>query len=254
MSKNQNPSNNDNNSEENEKDKTTGLITPEKKVEKILVFQFNEQLDEFQELEFKEEVPLYELLDPEFILLFVDPRSYRVWIWHGSNTTTRAKFVAAKIAPNIRDRFGIAYKITTVDEGDETFGYKVAVGLEKEIDYEDMQTGPSYKESEEDLALLEELSREKILLILENMGIPEGYELNMVIVKNKLFRYREYDRPYMGELIKEKQLFELKEKVEDGAYLTKNLTPRMLFSYNKVVLTQLLKKIEQEANNKLDTQ
>ncbi|MHA1727019.1 MAG: hypothetical protein ACTSXH_19620 [Promethearchaeota archaeon] len=230
---------------EPEKDNVTGLITPEKEEEKMLVFQFNDQRDEFQELEFKEEMPLYELLDPEFILLFIDPKSYRVWIWHGSNTTTRAKFVAAKLAPKIRDRFGIAYKITTVDEGEETLGFKIAVGLEEEIDYEKTQTGPSYVGTEEDLELLEELSREKILLILEKMGIPEGYERKLVIVKNKLYRYREYDRSYMGEVIKEKQLFELEEHVEDGPYLAKGLTPRMLFSYNNIVLTELLKKVDE---------
>ncbi|MHA1762903.1 MAG: hypothetical protein ACTSYC_03975 [Promethearchaeota archaeon] len=230
---------------EPEKDNVTGLITPEKEEEKMLVFQFNDQRDEFQELEFKEEMPLYELLDPEFILLFIDPKSYRVWIWHGSNTTTRAKFVAAKLAPKIRDRFGIAYKITTVDEGEETLGFKIAVGLEEEIDYEKTQTGPSYVGTEEDLELLEELSREKILLILEKMGIPEGYERKLVIVKNKLYRYREYDRSYMGEVIKEKQLFELEEDVEDGPYLAKGLTPRMLFSYNNIVLTELLKKVDE---------
>ncbi|MHA1803443.1 MAG: hypothetical protein ACTSU4_02790 [Promethearchaeota archaeon] len=229
-----------------EKEKITGLITPEKEVEKMLVFQFNDQRDEFQELEFKEDMPLYELFDPEFILLFIDPKRYRVWIWHGSNTTTRAKFVAAKLAPKIRDRFGIAYKITTVDEGDETLGFKIAVGLEEEMDYEQIEKGPTYIGTEEDLELLEELSREKILLLLEKMGVPEGYERKLVIVKNKIFRYREYNRTYMGEVIKEKQLFELEEDVEDGPYLAKGLTPRMLFSFNKIVLTELLKKVDEE--------
>jgi hypothetical protein len=118
------------------------------------------------------------------------------------------------------------------------------LGLEEEIDYETVQTGPAYEGTEEDLELLESLSREKILLILEKAGLPEGYERKMVIVKNKLFGYKEYDRNYLGSVIKEKQLFPLKEEVEDGAYLAENYVPRMLLSYNNVILTELLEKVE----------
>jgi len=221
---------------------------PDKEKEKILVFQFNDQLSEFQELEIQEDLQFYELLDSDFILLFVDPKSYRVWIWQGNNVTTRMKFISAKIAPSIRDRYGIAFKITAVDDGSETDVFKVMVGLEKKVEYSEVQTGPAYRETEEDLQLLESLSREKILLILEKAGIPEGYERKMVIVKNTIYGYKEYERDYLGSAIKEKQLFPLKEEIEDGTYLAENCIPRMLFSYNKVVLTEILHKIENENN------
>ncbi|MFX1522799.1 MAG: hypothetical protein ACFFCC_04760 [Promethearchaeota archaeon] len=216
--------------------------------EKILVFQFNDELSEYQELELEGDIPLYELLDPDFILLFVDPKRYRVWIWQGNNTTTRMKFISAKIAPSIRDRYGIAFKITSVDEGNETAGFKAMIGLEEEKDLSEAQTGPAYEGTKEDLELLASLSREKILLLLEKAGVPEGYERKMVIVKNKIYGYKEYDRVYLDSVIKEKQLFPLKEAVEDGPYLAENYTPRMLLSYNNVVLTELLQKREEDNN------
>ena len=77
------------------------------------------------------------------------------------------KFISAKIAPNIRDQYGIAYKITAVDEGNETLAFKIMIGLEEEINYEKEQTGPAYEGTNKDLELIEELSREKILLLLE---------------------------------------------------------------------------------------
>jgi len=221
---------------------------PEREKEKILVFQYNDQLGEFQELEIEEDFPLHELLDSEFILLFVDPKRYRVWIWHGAETTTRMKFIAAKLAPSIRDRFGIAFRITAVDEGNEVLGFKVMLGLEEEVDYAEKQTGPTYEGTSEDLELLESLSREKILLLLEKTGVPEGYERKMVIVNNKIFGYKEYDRDYLGSVIKEKRLFPLKEEIEDGPYLADKYVPRMLFSYNNVVLTELLEKIDDKNN------
>lgn len=222
---------------------------PEEIRKPMVIFQFNDQLGEFEELEFEQDIELVELLDPDFVLLFVDPKHFRVWIWHGSNTTTRMKFIAAKVAPTIRDRYGIGFKITAVDEGNETLGFKTMIGLEKEIDHTEVQTGPAYEGTEEDLELLASLSREKILLLLEKAGIPEGYERKMVIVKNKVFGYREYDRNYLGSVIKEKQLFPLREEIADGPYLADNYIPRMLFSYNNVVLTELLQKLDNDQNS-----
>ena len=221
---------------------------PEIEEEQLVVFQFNDELGEFEELEVEKGIPLYELLDSDFILLFVDHEHYRVWLWHGSNTTTRMKFIAAKIAPKIRDKYGIGYKITAVDEGDEVVGFKITAGLKAEIDYEKEDVGPTYAGTEEDLALLEELSLEKIILLLEKNSVPEGFERKMVIVKNQLYGYREFERNYMGSVIKEKKLFPLQEEVPDGPYLAENLIPRMLFSYNNVVLTELLKKSGEKNN------
>ena len=222
--------------------KIKGLKLPEIEEEKLRIYQFNDKLGEFEELEIEEDLPLHELFDSDFILLIVDPTYYRVWLWHGANTTTRMKFIAAKIAPKIRDRYGIAYKITAVDEGDETKAFKITSGVEKVTDYKEEQKGPIYDYSEEADELLKEIPREKIVLLLEKAGIPEGYKRKMVIVKNKIYGYKEYDRNYMGSIIKEKKLFPLKEEIPDGPYLAEKYIPRMLFSYNNVIMTELLEK------------
>jgi len=216
-----------------------------KKKEKT-VYQFNDEIGDFEELIIDPDVQLKDLLDDDFVLLFVDPQHFRVWLWHGYNTTTRMKFIAAKMAPAIRDKHGIAFKITAVDQDNEAHGFLVMLGLAEEIDYEVAQTGPAYEGTAEDLELLESLSREKILLLLEKAGIPDGFERKMVIVKNNIFGYREYERNYLGSVIKEKQLFPLKDEIEDGNYLADNYIPRMLFSYNNVVLTELLQKVEKD--------
>ena len=225
---------------------------PERKVQDIIVYQFNDEIGDFEELIIDPDLRLQDLLDDDFILLFVDPQHYRVWLWHGDNTTTRMKFIAAKMSPAIRDKHGIAFKVTAVDQDDEAHGFKVMLGLEKEIDYELTQTGPAYEGTAEDLELLDSLSREKIILILEKAGIPEGFERKIVIVGNNIFGYREYERNYLGSVVKEKQLFPLKEEIEDGTYLADKYIPRMLFSYNKVVLTELLQKVEVEEEGEIE--
>jgi hypothetical protein len=210
----------------------------------ITVYQFNDEIGDFEELIIDSDVQLKDLLDDDFILLFVDPQHFRVWLWHGYNTTTRMKFIAAKMAPAIRDKHGIAFKITAVDQDNETNAFLVMMGLAEEIDYDITQTGPAYEGTSADLELLESLSREKILLILKKAGIPEGYERKMVIVKNAIFGYREYERNYPNSVVLEPQLFPLQEEIKDGNYLAEEYVPRMLFSYNNVVLTELLQKIE----------
>ncbi|MBY9018460.1 MAG: hypothetical protein KGD66_06475 [Candidatus Lokiarchaeota archaeon] len=217
---------------------------PERKELTIVVYQFNDQIGDFEELIIDPDINLSDLLDDDFILLFIDPKHYRVWLWHGWNTTTRMKFISAKMAQPIRDKHGIAYKLTAVDQDGETHGFKVMIGIEEEIDYTKEQTGPAYEGTNENLELLESLSREKILLILEKAGIPEDYDLKMVIVKNTIYGYREFEKNYLGSVIREKQLFTLKEEIDDGSYLAEGHVPRMIFSYNNVVLTQLLQKIE----------
>jgi hypothetical protein len=210
----------------------------------ITVYQFNDEIGDFEELMIDSDVQLKDLLDEDFVLLFVDPQHFRVWLWHGYNTTIRMKFRAAKKAPSIRDKHGFGFRLTAVDQDNEMHGFLVMIGLAEEIDYDQAQTGPAYEGTTEDLDLLETLSREKVLLKLEKAGIPDGYERKMVIVKNSIFGYREYERNYLGSVIKEKQLFPLKKEIEDGNYLADNYVPRMLFSYNNVVLTELLQKVE----------
>jgi hypothetical protein len=95
----------------------------------IVLYQFSEELEDFEEIEVKENVPLFELLDSNKILLFVDAHEGNIWVWQGKNTTTRMKFVSAQTAPHIRDKHDISFMIHSVDEGEETAVFKILVGL-----------------------------------------------------------------------------------------------------------------------------
>ena len=94
----------------------------------IIVYQFNDEIGNFEELILEPNVQLKDLLDDDFILLFVDPEHYRVWLWHGYNTTTRTKFIAAKIVPSIRDKNGIEFKITAIDQDNEPHAFLGMLG------------------------------------------------------------------------------------------------------------------------------
>ncbi len=95
----------------------------------IVIYQFNEALENFEEIKQEENVPLFELLDSYKILLFVDKHESKVWMWEGANTSPRMKFISAQTAPNIRDKHDISFTISSVDDGEETAAFKIFVGL-----------------------------------------------------------------------------------------------------------------------------
>lgn len=197
-------------------------------------------------LEDEDDTPLHDLLDADNIFLFIAHRFSTAWIWQGTNTTTRMKFISAKIAPRLRDEHGFGYKLLTEDEGNESDAFKIMIGLKSEIEYEELEREPKYKGTEEQRKLLEDLSLQNIVLILEKVDIPEGYERKIVIVNKEVYRYKEIERTYMGAVVKEKKLFPLKEQVPDGPYLAENYVPQILFSFNNAIIVELLEKKEME--------
>ena len=208
----------------------------------IRIFEFNDVKGEFEELDIDPELPLYKLLDSDSILLFIDPKNNKAWIWIGNNTTTRMKFHAVFSSYSIRDSYAFGYKIVSVNEGDESREFKVMIGLEKKEELVEEKVEPVYKETEEFKELIESFSLERLLLILEKIEIPDGYERRLVIANNEIYLYKEYDKS-LGSDVKQKRLFTLKEEVDDGSYLMEDYTPRLIFSFNKLLLIEFLQKI-----------
>ena len=95
----------------------------------IFVYEFNLEIENFKEINLKDNVPLFEVLDSNKILLFVDMNNNKVWIWEGKNTSTRMKFISAQSASHIRDKHDLTFTISAVDEREETAAFKIMVGL-----------------------------------------------------------------------------------------------------------------------------
>ncbi|KKM97362.1 hypothetical protein LCGC14_1168760 [marine sediment metagenome] len=95
----------------------------------IIIYQFKENFEGFEEIDHKENVPLFELLDSDKILLFVDMNNGKVWTWQGKNTSPKMKFISAQSATHIRDKHDVTFSISAVDDSDETIAFRVLVGL-----------------------------------------------------------------------------------------------------------------------------
>jgi len=95
----------------------------------ILVFQLDAISEKFDMVDIREETPLSELLYHDLVLFFVDPENKTIWIWKGIGATTRMKFLAAQLAPNIRDIYAVDFNINSIDDGDEPSEFKDICGL-----------------------------------------------------------------------------------------------------------------------------
>ncbi|TXT58812.1 MAG: hypothetical protein BAJALOKI2v1_300027 [Promethearchaeota archaeon] len=93
----------------------------------LKVFQLNENSEDFKEI--KDFSTVSDIINSNIILILVDHLTKHIWIWNGKATTPRMKFIAARKAPNIRDKYGIDYKIASVDQGSETEVFRNTVGL-----------------------------------------------------------------------------------------------------------------------------
>lgn len=211
-----------------------------KREEIIRVFEYIESEEDFRELEIDEDVPLHSLLGSDFILLFFSPAHKRVFHWIGKKTTPKMKGGAANRVIIVRDIEAHGYLIRTEDEGEESISFKIMIGLvEQEEEEKHEEAKPLYDGAQD-----EELTSKRIILLLEKMPVPEGYERKFVIVNNEIFRYKEYTTPSYKVDLLSKNLIPLKEEIDDGIYTFEDLLPRILFSYNKIKVIELLKKKE----------
>ena len=89
---------------------------------------------------------------------------------------------------------------------------------------------------------LEELSREKIMLLLEIVKVLEGYERKIVIVNKKIYNYKEIEKNYIGAVIKKKKLFPMKEQRYIEDYLERNSAEEFEEAYYRALSNFLASK------------
>jgi hypothetical protein len=110
--------------QDNEKEKV-----PETLKHDFIVLHLDLQLEQFEEIKLTDDISIRNLLSNEKIILVVDHKNNRVWLWKGAKTTAKMKFISAQKVSFIRDKYGIEYTITSIDEGDEPSEFKQLLGL-----------------------------------------------------------------------------------------------------------------------------
>jgi len=84
------------------------------------------------------------------------------------------KFLATRLTPAVRDRYGTDFKIVAVNEGNEPLGFKILIELEKESDYPEAETLPTFERTNDDLELIESIINKKINMHYEKFKESES--------------------------------------------------------------------------------
>ena len=115
---------------ENEKiqDREKGKIAETLKHD-FIALHLDLQLEQFEEIKLTDDISIRNLLSNEKILLVVDHKNNRVWLWKGAKTTAKMKFISAQKVSFIRDKYGIDYSISSIDDGDEPSEFRKLLGL-----------------------------------------------------------------------------------------------------------------------------
>jgi hypothetical protein len=223
--------------------------------ETIKLYRFNAEANSFDEIP-PENIPeegikviLEESHDTSYALVWVD--KYIVFLFHGQATTVEVKFKSAHEITKLRDEMLLGGKVVTVDEGSEPLPFKFLTKMADPKDYgvEDGQAAysPAYSGSEADMDKFEKLSLEKISLLLDQVPAPDGYMREAVIHENTLYAIKHARQRFMGSEIEEIELVPLPKgsSIENGVYMAKELTPRLLFENGHLVFVELLRKTAQ---------
>jgi len=96
--------------------------------ERFLLFEIDEENEVFREIR-DNNTPICTILVSTSIFLIIDPVDKHVWLWHGKNASIRKKVIATQNVANVRDGYGVDFKIVAVDEGSESSRFKEIVGL-----------------------------------------------------------------------------------------------------------------------------
>ncbi|MHA1409218.1 MAG: hypothetical protein ACTSQY_02655 [Candidatus Odinarchaeia archaeon] len=224
-------------------------------------------------VEIKSKKTIREHLKSDSVFLVIDDDKKRIWIWKGANAPVREKFISARAATQIREERGLMYKVNSEDEGDESDVFLKAIGetpkprpeikapaLKSTASSTPAATTPTVRKEpppaprrapsaapvREQAASRPSPSKqpdyEAIIKKLDEIGVPHGFERELVIVGSEVFTMVEQTTQFLGK----KQMAKKLERapmgtVPEGVFLAEDYTPRVIVDNGNVMAIEFLK-------------
>lgn len=225
--------------------------------------------------------PIKELIKSDQCYIITDDDDRIVYLWKGTESPVRHKFIGATASQKMRGNLGLNYTLYSVDEGEEPpelkkkLEGKRADGYAEEIidkgdevkfevsdgkatyaevmkRHEESQgnyenEGPLYQGGSTTSAAAPppeedtQVNVSEILDQLEKEKIPDGYHREMIIVGKQAWSVTEKIQSFLGQKKVEKVIDKI-ESLEDGIFLGEDYTPRLLCLNGKIKAIELLKK------------
>ncbi len=215
----------------------------------------------------------------------------KVFLWIGSESNVRSKFIGAKRSQEIRGQVGLHYSTGSVDEGDEPqdllkiIGGKTEGGIAKEVKEDNapmgggvripssatpsagrtktrpqraipstQNQGPLYTGETSKTAQFQDeaqLNFEQIMQKLEEIQIPSGYERELVVVGNYAYSVVEKVQTFLGKKQVSKEISRV-GSIPEGVFFAENYSPRILTEGGKIMAIEFLKRTGKGSPGRLD--
>jgi hypothetical protein len=243
-----------------------------------------------------EEIKLYDKNIKEFLdssevyIIISEHKDKTLWLWKGSKSSVRRKFIGAQKSQDVRGQVGMHYNVVPVDEGEEEttlikiIGGKPSTGFAKEIkdDAAGLAThplrqqpvfeppepadgmnigvspqakagiGPLYTGEGSLSQYLEPTTADfkVVMQKLEEIAIPDGFEREMIIIGSQTYAVIEKVQTFLGKKRVERVIEHI-SSIPEGVFFAEGYTPRILSENGKVLAIEFLKKIGSQ--NRLET-
>ncbi|GEM_PF-2846426 len=184
------------------------------------------------------------------VFIVVDEDGRTIYVWKGSNSSVRRKFISAQSARNLKVKYGPSYKIVVMDEGSETDDFKEALkkvgapaiipgkAVEREV------ARPSTTVTSQPVEKTPTTRTDELKMILEElMGatLPSHYKHDIVILRDQAFLVGEEKSEMKGRIITELRV-KGTASFSDGVHTIEDRVPRLLVKNGRILAIELLKR------------
>ncbi len=92
----------------------------------IILYKLNDEEERFNRIDIKSIEEIHPYLISNNILMIIDTSGHNTYLWVGGTTTVHMKFLAARIAPQTRDKHGSmsTMKLHNIEESSEPPEFK----------------------------------------------------------------------------------------------------------------------------------
>ncbi|MHA1263994.1 MAG: hypothetical protein ACTSRS_02065 [Candidatus Helarchaeota archaeon] len=189
---------------------------------------------------------LKDILIPDRVLIIIVDEQKTIYLWKGSQSSVRKKFIGARISQAVRGERGLLYKVEPVDQDDEPQALKdlfdqkpadsptagASVEMAEGEVAEDAITGPVA------VSLSAEM-KEKLM----SEPLPEGFEREGIILGRDYYGIIKSTSTVLGKIVESEDI-QKTEELPDGQLFDSKYGIRLLVENGNIAAVELLKRKE----------
>lgn len=196
---------------------------------------------------------LKEALLPDKVLIIIVDEVKAIYLWKGSSSSVRLKFIGARISQAVRGERGLLYKVDPVDQGDEP---QALIDLFDEKPAESPTAGDSMDMAEGGVA--EEAAGPVAVTLSADMkeklmseALPEGFEREGIVIGRDYYGVIKSTSVVLGKTVESEDI-QKTEELPDGQLFNTKYGLRLVVENGNIAAVEILKRKEMPSEEKIE--